>query len=312
MIKKIICLLVITIMLSVTAFGVFVDMPENETEREALVKAVETGLLNGVSETEVAPYAPITRSQMGAILVRAMGATNKADISMFEDVSPKAWYYNELSCAVAMGAFQGDGGKNIYPDKNITYQEAFLVLSRVFDLRYKKADALKTYPDVQSVAGWANDGVEKIVSGGYYDGKMLNPTQPINRVEFAKVMNNLVKTYIDEPGTYSELPEGNILVRCNGVVLDEIKNETAKSASEGSLIIIGDGVKEASLLNADGANVVVRGGNLNISGYVGIVRAVVGGVVLSPVSGSYGAKVYPDGSKGVISAAAEGSYISLK
>jgi len=312
MFKKIVSMLIVASLLSVSVFGAFTDMPENEIEKNALMSAVENGLLNGVSENEIAPYAPVTRSQMGAILVRAMGATKKADISAFEDASPKAWYYNELSCAVAMGAFQGDGGKNIFPDKNITYQEAFLVLSRVFDLRYENENMLNEYIDKDSVASWAKSGVLKIVSGGYYDGDALYPDKSISRVEFAKIMSNLVSNYIDSPGTYSELPKGNTLVRCNGVIFDGITNPDAKSAKEGDLIIIGDGVSETSILNTDGANVVLRGGNLNISGKVGIIRAVVGGTVLTPVKNDYSAKVYPDGSKGIISASAEGSYISLK
>lgn len=312
MMKKVLSFLIVICISSIAVCGAFLDMPENEAERNALINAVENGLLGGVSDTEIAPYAPITRSQLGAILVRAMGAVKTADISEFDDVSKDAWYYFEMSRAVAMGAFQGDGGSKLYPDKNITFQEAFLVLSRVFDLRYENPEAMKNYPDFANVANWAENGVLKLVSGGYYDGNTLNPDSTINRVEFAKIMNKLVSNYIDEPGTYNTLPRGNTLVRCDGVILDGIKNPDAKTVTEGDLIIIGDGVSSAQLLNADGANVVVRGGNLKISGMVGIVRAVTGGTVLTPVMGNYGGKVYPDGSKGVISAKAEGSYISLE
>lgn len=312
MMKKFISFLIIICITSTAVFGAFLDMPENEAERNALTNAVKNGLLGGISDSEIAPYAPITRSQMGAILVRAMGAEKETDISKFDDISENAWYYSEMSRAVAMGAFQGDGDAKLYPDKNITYQEAFLVLSRVFDLRYENPEILKSYPDCANIAKWAENGVLKLVSGGYYDGNTLNPDNTINRVEFAKIMNKLVSNYIDEPGTYTSLPKGNTLVRCDGVILDGITNPDAKTATEGDLIIIGDSVKSAQLLNADGANVVVRGGNLKISGRVGIVRAVTSGTVLTPVMGNYGGKVYPDGSKGVISAKAEGSYISLE
>lgn len=312
MIKRVIGLLIIFTVVSCSVFGSFVDMPENETDRNALLRAVENGLLNGVSENEIAPYASITRSQMGAILVRAMGASKESDISDFKDVSSNAWYYKELSRAVAMGAFEGDGGSNLYPDKDITYQEAFLVLSRIFDLRYENPAALSVYPDCNEIAEWAKTGVIKVVSGDYYVGDKLNPNQAINRVEFAKIMDRLIRNYIDTPGIYNELPDGNTLVRCDGVTFDGILNVDAKSSKEGDLIIIGDGVNECSVLNADGVNVVVRGGNVKLSGMFGIVRAVNSGTVLAPITGNYGGKIYADGSRGVISASAKGSYISLE
>lgn len=311
LIKKIVSLGIVAGILTASVFASFVDMPSDEVEKAALTKAVENGLLNGVGDNQIAPYATITRSQMGAIVVRAMGATKEADISKFTDVSPSKWYYGEMSRAVAMGAFEGDGGVSLYPDKEITYQEAFLVLSRIFDLRYEVATALDKYEDKDKVASWAKSGVKKIVSGGYYDGAALNPTSPINRVEFAKLMDKLVANYIDTPGTYKELPEGNTLIRCDGVILDGVTFEGATTATEGDLIIIGDGVKSTDVLNANGVNVVIRGGYVTITGEVGIVRTVVSGTKAAPVMGEYGVKKYADGTKGVISAAAEGSAIEL-
>ncbi len=308
--KRLIGLFLLVSILSMSVFAGFVDMPADAVEKAALENAVANGLLNGVGNDKIAPYESITRSQMGAILVRAMGAEKKADISKFTDVKPTAWYYEEMAKAVYMGAFEGDGGANLYPDKEITFQEAFLVLSRVFDLRAIDENCLDRYADKGQVASWAEEGVKKIVSGNYYSDGLLNPNVPICRVEFAKVMNKLVTTYIDKPGTYTEI-SGNTLVRCDGVTFDGVSSGAVNTATEGSLIIIGDKVKEASIINANGVNVVARGGNIKLSGEMGIVKAVMSGVVLTPgevISG----KEYPDGTKGVVNAEADGSYISLE
>ncbi len=310
--KKAIVVALSASMLSVSAFAAFVDMPSDAVEKAALEKAVANGLLNGVGNDMIAPYQTITRSQMGAILVRAMGATKKADISRFTDVAKEKWYYNEMAGAVYMGAFEGDGGVNLYPDKEITYQEAFLVLSRVFDLRYVNDGCLDGYADKGAVVSWATDGVKKIVSGGYYDGKALNPTAPISRVEFAKIMDKLVATYIDTPGTYKELKEGNTLVRCDGVILDGIAGNAVNTATEGSLVIIGDKVSAVSVINANGVNLVVRGGEVKLSGIFGIVKTVMPKTVLSPNQDNIDVKKYPDGTSGIIDASAEDSYINLE
>ena len=311
--KKAICLVAAAGILSFSAFAAFVYMPSDAAEKAALEKAVENGLLNGVGNDMIAPYDTITRSQMGAIIVRAMGAKNQADISKFTDVAKDKWYYSEMAKAVYMRAFEGDGGSNLYPDKEITYQEAFLVLSRVFDLRYVNENCLDAYADKASVASWAEEGVKKIVSGGYYGGATLNATQPISRVEFAKVMDKLVANYIDTPGTYKELPAGNTLVRCDGVILDGVVMPAVNSNSEGDLVIIGDGVSSVDIINADGVSAVLRGQNANLSGCFGVVRAIMPDASLTPDTKNISVKTYADGTSGVISAPSEyGSYINME
>ncbi len=311
-IKKMLSFGIVVCVLTVPSFAAFVDMPTDEGERAALTRAVENGLINGISSTEIAPYATMTRAQMGTIVVRAMGAIKEADISKFVDAKPNAWYYNWMRRAVAMGAFQGDGGVSLYPNNEITYQEAFLVLSRVFDLRYEIADVLDKYEDGKDVASWAKSGVSKIVSGGYYDGEKLNPKAPINRVEFAKIMDKIVTTYIDTPGTYTTLPKGNTLVRCDGVVIDGVEFKDATTATEGDIIIIGDGVNESKLINLKGVNAAIRGGNAIISGEIGIVRTAASGAMLSPDVENLTLKTYADGTKGTIEAKVDGSYILVE
>ena len=158
--KKITALLSIctTLLVSSTAFAQFTDMPEGEVGK-AMTAAVENGLLNGMTETEIGPDQNITRAQMGTILVRAMGATKTQDISTFVDMTPDMWHYDYMSKAVAMGAFKGDDQNRMNPDNNITFQEAFVVLSRIFDLADRKSDDTSDpfagYTDAPAVAEWA-------------------------------------------------------------------------------------------------------------------------------------------------------------
>lgn len=218
----------------------FTDMPD-DWRTSALENAVENGLISGMGDGTIAPDANITRAQMAAIIVRALGATNSADISMFTDISADKWYYGELAKAVYMNAFSGDGS-NMNPEKNITFQECFTVLSRVFGLYYRTTEeeaaaALAAYSDGGEVAAWASRYYGSVVKNGYWTGgekKLLTPTEYITRGEFAVVMDNLVKTYITEAGAVEDLPAGNVVVRCSDAVLDGKK-------IEGDLII-GDGV----------------------------------------------------------------------
>lgn len=220
--------LALAMSVSVSAFAdTFKDMP-NDWRTEALENAVKNGLLSGFEDGTIGADSAVTRAQMAAIIVRALGAKEAADLSSFVDVSPNKWYYNEFAKAVYMNAFSGDTDKKLNPNSPITFQECFTVLSRVFGLsnRIDTEEAeklLASYPDGSEVSGWARVYYASLLQDGYWDGgmtKLLKPKEYINRGEFAVVMDNLVKTYITEPGEYTELPEGNVLVRCDGVILD--------------------------------------------------------------------------------------------
>jgi hypothetical protein len=234
-----------------------------------LTNAVNNGLIGGANGY-IRPDDPMTRAEMATIMVRAFGATEEADISAFTDVAPSDWFYSSMAKAVAMGAFTGSDGK-LNPKNNITREETFAVLARMFSLDYDKEinNYLKTYipadevlsqfSDANAVAPWAKELVAAIVSSGYVGGSngMLNPKDNIKRSEFAAVMNRMVTTYIDNAGTYSSLPAGNIVIRTEGVTIDNAK-------INGDLVV-GEGAKSGAILkNAEvTGRFVIRTGDKN-------------------------------------------------
>lgn len=266
--KKVLSLVICFIMLvSVCSAEVFFDMPDNWSTK-ALTNAVNNGLIGG-SNGYIRPDDPMTRAEMATIIVRAFGATEEADISSFTDVNKSDWFYSSMAKAVAMGAFNGSDGK-LNPRNNITREETFAVLARMFSLNNddlkigKSADeVLSAFSDGHTVAGWAKDLVAAIVSSGYVggsDGK-LNPKNNIKRAEFAAVMDRLVTTYIDNAGTYSSLPAGSIVVRGEGVIIEN-------SSVSGDLVI-GEGAKDGAILkntNVSGRFVIRTGDKNEIHG----------------------------------------------
>ncbi len=275
MMKKLLAILMIFVMtISSAAFAAdFVDMPD-DWSTAAIENAVENGLLTG-SDGYVFPQNNMTRAEMATIMVRACGATNDADISAFTDVSTDDWFYSSMSKAVAMGAFNGSDNK-LNPDNNITRQEAFVVLSRVFALDVNNdidTSVIDTFKDGGQVADWAKSGVAAIISQGYVggaDGK-LNPTANITRAEFAVVMDRLVKYYIDDPETTTLPTDGNVMIRVGGLKLDGVSTER--------MVVIGDGAgaSEMSIVNADFADaLVVRGGaNTMVDGAFANIKIIM-------------------------------------
>lgn len=257
-------------MLPVTAFADvsgqtydFEDMPNNWSTA-SITKAVDNGLLKGYATGDkilIKADAPLKRAEMAAVVNRAFGAVKQTDLQGVTDVASTAWYANDMAKAIIMGTFVKD--KQMRPESNITRQEAFVVLARAFKISSDAAgnNALGGFSDKADVAAWAKNELNGMVEAGYVKGSngILNPKANISRVEFATVMDNLVKQYIDVAGEVSDVvSSGNVLIRVPGVTL---KNLTI----EGDLIIA-DGVGEGDVtldnVTVEGRT-VVRGGGEN-------------------------------------------------
>ncbi len=214
----------------------FSDMPTGEIG-VAMQHAVDAGLINGYDDGTVKPDNLITRAEMAAIITRAFGATETTG-KLYSDVPLDSWYFDAVSKSVAMGAFEGDNDSTFSPERNITFQETYIVLSRVFAFEpYEVSNTgmllgdvdeavLNTFADKGEIAAWAVNGAKYIVGNGGWtgiDGK-LKPTSYITRGEFALLMDSIVDRYIDEPGTYAGIGDEFVMVRSGGVVIDGMKS----------------------------------------------------------------------------------------
>ena len=254
----------------------FSDFP-NDWSSDALTAAVENGLLGGVSDGVIAPSGVLTRAQMATIINRAFGATEAASLSGYTDVSPDAWYYNDMAKAVQMGTFVGSGGGLLEPDDAITREEALCVLARAFAIEDADASALDAFSDSASVSGWARETVAGMITSGYvggYEDGTLRPQGTITRAEFAAVMDRLVDTYISEAGDITTDENGNVLVRSADVNLDGM-------TIDGDLILA-DGIGTGDVaLNGVTVNgrLLVRGGGTESIHLTD--TTIKGGVILS-------------------------------
>jgi len=256
------------------------DMPAaNYWSYTALNAAVTNNLLKGDNNNKLNPEANLKRAEMAAIVNRAFGSVQAADISKFADVSKNAWYYSDIAKAVQMGTFTGYGSDTMKPESSITRQEAFVVLARAIRLANVDTSVLDKYSDNALIADWAKDSLAAMVSAGYIigtDGK-LNPTGTITRQEFAQVVYNTVKSYISTSGTVTAVADGNVMVNVTGVTL---KNLTVKGD-----LIVGDGVANGDFtldnVIVEG-RLVVRGGGKNSIEIIN--HSSVGNIVFSKSS----------------------------
>ena len=226
---------------------------------EAMDKAVENGLMIGWNG-DLMPDDNLTKAQMATIINRAFGAVDMADISGCPDVTEDDWFYGDMAKAVMMGTVDPDDDGYLYPGEVVTREQVFTALADAFGFYNGDAAVLDAYDDKDDISGWAVEAFACLVENGYvqgYDG-MLNPKGYITRAEFAVVMDNLVKTYIDEAGDYTDSYEGNVMLRVEGVNLLGL-------TIDGDLLI-GDGVGDGEVYMEDvevTGRTLIRGGGRN-------------------------------------------------
>ncbi|MGN0162422.1 MAG: S-layer homology domain-containing protein [Candidatus Ornithomonoglobus sp.] len=260
------------------SFGInamaFSDMPPGEMGA-ALENAVKNGIMDGYDDNTIKPDDHITRAEMAAMITRCFGAEAEEDISGFTDVSEEAWYYSAMSRAVAMGAFEGDGDR-LSPEDNITFQEVYAVMARVFSMEPADESVLDSIADAELLSDWARQYGAMMVGNGYWGSGSngLRPGDYITRGEFAVLMNNIVSVYVDEPGSFFNETGGNIMVRAGGV--------TIENPNGCSLIITGDGTDGLTTIKncSDLKYLVGRSGELYPIGTVYSIRLAMPGTVL--------------------------------
>ena len=149
----------------------YTDVSVSDWFDEAVQYVSAKNLMQGVSETEFAPNAPLTRAMFVTILHR-MENTPEAQPSSFTDVANDAWYAKAVSWAKANGIVNGVTDTEFAPDETITREQMAAVLYRYagvkgYDLT---AEGELAYADKKDISDYAASAIlwmtnKQIMSG---------------------------------------------------------------------------------------------------------------------------------------------------
>ena len=203
----------------------------DDWSREAMVFAVENGILAGDQNHRLNPEKNITRAEMAAVLVRMLAASGSADLSAFKDVSAADWFYAELSAAYAAGIFSGTSASKMAPNAFLTREQAVVVLTRAFGIADTDRTSYTKFSDAKQISSYARNAVSAMAKqgllSGYADGG-VHPQSNITRAEIAQLIYNLFDCITDTP---EDIPaSGRVLYRGTAALPDPFK-------LDGSLVI---------------------------------------------------------------------------
>ncbi len=117
----------------------FTDVPEDNPYYAEVMKALELGIIQGVSETEFAPDADITRQDMTVVLANAFKVANIKTEEGSLDFADKDLIaeYADTSVRILskMGIIVGKGENRFDPYANATRAEVAVIVDRISALR---------------------------------------------------------------------------------------------------------------------------------------------------------------------------------
>lgn len=133
----------------------FVDVSVNAWYYETVKAAYEAGLMNGVTDTEFAPNATLTRAMIWTIIARASGVDTEGGAT---------WYAKAQEWVVANGVSDGED-----PMGNVTREQLVTMLWRLNGSEVMTG-YIGNYIDTGDISEWANQAMLWAVQNGIIEG----------------------------------------------------------------------------------------------------------------------------------------------
>ncbi len=108
----------------------FTDVRESDYYYDAVLWAVETGIVKGMTATTFGPELECTRSQMVTMLHRAAGCPEVTGENVFTDVAADTWYTDAVLWATQEGITIGTSDTTFSPEDDCTRAQSVLFLFR--------------------------------------------------------------------------------------------------------------------------------------------------------------------------------------
>lgn len=185
----------------------------------AFTAFVEAGYVNGYPDGSYRPDQFVTRAEFMKLVNQVAGLTaTSAAVQQYKDVKSSAWYYNEVSKALAEGYIQGKSANLMEPEANITRQEAITMVARVSGLKNGNLSVLQQYADRDQLAQWAEDAAAAMTEAQRLEGDPdhnLRPLDLLTRAEAVTLLNRCldllqptgVKTVVSTSIWFPQKPE---------------------------------------------------------------------------------------------------------
>ncbi len=142
----------------------FTDIANKSAEMQTAIRYLASkGIINGTSETTFTPDGSISRAEIAALIVRALGKLDNNAVPSFVDVTEANWFYAVAASSAKCGIIKGYDDNTFRGNQSILKEQILVVAARVLkeEMGYKEpsetTDYLAKYSD--EVVAWARPEV---------------------------------------------------------------------------------------------------------------------------------------------------------
>ena len=173
--------------------NIFTDISQNDWFYADVEYVVSRGIFNGMTNTEFAPNAPVTRAMFVTALWRLAKNPEASTHAGFADVNGE-YYAAAINWAAENGIVKGMSDTQFAPNEQITREQMAVILYNYqkLDSEAAVADADVEFADKDSISAYAKEAVialvtQKIISGK--PGNLFDPQGTATRAEVAAVLH---------------------------------------------------------------------------------------------------------------------------
>ncbi len=174
---------------------VFSDIENVEWAIEAIEYLAEKQILSGVGDGRFEPNRYMAREELVKMLDNFFGYSKEAADSDFADADKEAWYYRAISGAASKGVVTGYEDNTFGIGKNVTREDAAVILLRAFGSESFGEAAEPEFSDNDDISDYAKEAVGILSNSGIIagmgDGSFM-PKGNLTRAQAAKLFYGLL------------------------------------------------------------------------------------------------------------------------
>lgn len=174
----------------VTGNEVFPDI-ENHWAKDYIEEAKAKNIVTGDEKGNFNPENSVTRAELIAMLMRAVGGENVSYDGTFSDVGENDWYAPVIAKALSLGIISED--TKFRPNDSVTREEMCKMIVNVYTILNGEIEpeAEINFADGEDISSWAEDFIKKAVSAGIMNGideTTFSPKSGATRAQAATVI----------------------------------------------------------------------------------------------------------------------------
>lgn len=177
----------------------FSDLAHAEWAKESIEALVSKGVISGYGDGTFKPNANVTREEFVKMVVIAFDIPYEGKECAFLDVFENDWFRPYVGAAREYGIVNGIADDIFGIRKEITRQDAAVILKRTADYVSLNINTIRTYEgflDNSNISDYAKEAVRALYCGGIINGRgngLFVPTDTCTRAEAVKMIYGIIK-----------------------------------------------------------------------------------------------------------------------